>query len=81
MRLHWEDADDVGAALDLFVQALERVGAVQFTTVLPNYGRNGRSSRHSIDDSETDVLSYLDFPEPTQVVEFGVDVKGDADGS
>ena len=31
--LIWEDADDIGAAFDFLVQALERVGGVQLAAV------------------------------------------------
>ena len=36
-----EDADDVGAALNLFVEALERIGAVQLGPVLSREGQVG----------------------------------------
>jgi hypothetical protein len=36
-----EDADDVGAPLDLAVEALDRIGAVQFGTVLDGEGHVG----------------------------------------
>jgi hypothetical protein len=38
-----EDADDVGAPLDLAVEALDRIGAVQLGTVL---GREGHVGEH-----------------------------------
>ncbi len=37
-RLVWEDADDVGPPLDLLVQALEGVGAVELGPVLRRKG-------------------------------------------
>ena len=46
----WEDADDIGPPLALFVEAFQVVGGVQFGSVLAGEGHVGEHVGFTVDD-------------------------------